>query len=314
VNVVLYALGELCRRRPAAAPLAATRPVATRPAGNVLAGKLHRQRMERRMPCSLIRAIAPAGRYVWLAGRRTMPGEQEGLARYDYRSDRWELLLDSEGVLADEINCLAADAGGLWIGTSTIRRRWNHGLWRYDPQARRSRRYTTDDGLVDHDVYDLAADGDALYVATRSGLARLDRKTGTWSKDPTHCRNYLDLTLCLAVDARYVWAGRSDGLRRLDKRDKAYTRFNAANSPVDGMVNALARQGGRLWISNPPRVLTFHNGKFATPDLPAALKAAEVLAAAGYCGGNVEECRVRQNQNQICRGHYSWRVTFHKFD
>lgn len=41
---------------------------------------------------------------------------------------------------------------------------------------------------------------------------------------------------------------------------------------------------------------------------------AEVLAAAGYCGGNAEECRVRQNQNQICRGHYSWKVTFHKFD
>lgn len=41
---------------------------------------------------------------------------------------------------------------------------------------------------------------------------------------------------------------------------------------------------------------------------------AEVLAANGYCGGNVEECRVRQNQNQVCRGHYSWKVTFHKFD
>jgi uncharacterized protein YraI len=41
---------------------------------------------------------------------------------------------------------------------------------------------------------------------------------------------------------------------------------------------------------------------------------AEVLAANGYCGGNVEECRVRQQQNQVCRGHYSWKVTFHKFD
>ncbi len=41
---------------------------------------------------------------------------------------------------------------------------------------------------------------------------------------------------------------------------------------------------------------------------------AEVLAANGYCGGNVEECRARQNQNQVCRGHYSWKVTFHKFD
>lgn len=41
---------------------------------------------------------------------------------------------------------------------------------------------------------------------------------------------------------------------------------------------------------------------------------AEVLAANGYCDGSVEKCRAAQQQNQVCRGHYSWRVTFHKFD
>ncbi|MCB9076486.1 MAG: SH3 domain-containing protein [Anaerolineaceae bacterium] len=41
---------------------------------------------------------------------------------------------------------------------------------------------------------------------------------------------------------------------------------------------------------------------------------AEVLAAKGYCDGSVETCRWAQNHNQVCRGHYSWRVTFHKFD
>jgi uncharacterized protein YraI len=41
---------------------------------------------------------------------------------------------------------------------------------------------------------------------------------------------------------------------------------------------------------------------------------AEVLAANGYCDGSVEKCRVAQNQNQVCRGHYSYRVTFHKLD
>jgi hypothetical protein len=41
---------------------------------------------------------------------------------------------------------------------------------------------------------------------------------------------------------------------------------------------------------------------------------AEVLAANGYCDGNVETCRWAQQHNQVCRGHYSWRVTFHKFD
>lgn len=41
---------------------------------------------------------------------------------------------------------------------------------------------------------------------------------------------------------------------------------------------------------------------------------AEVLAANGYCDGSVDKCRWAQQNNQICRGHYSYRVTFHKFD
>lgn len=41
---------------------------------------------------------------------------------------------------------------------------------------------------------------------------------------------------------------------------------------------------------------------------------AEVLAANGYCEGRVEKCREAQQHNQVCRGHYSWRVTFHKFN
>jgi hypothetical protein len=41
---------------------------------------------------------------------------------------------------------------------------------------------------------------------------------------------------------------------------------------------------------------------------------AEVLAANGYCEGDVEKCRAAQQSNQVCRGHYSWKVTFHKFD
>lgn len=40
----------------------------------------------------------------------------------------------------------------------------------------------------------------------------------------------------------------------------------------------------------------------------------EMLAAAGYCEGDVEKCRIAHQNNQVCRGHYSWRVTFHKFD
>jgi hypothetical protein len=41
---------------------------------------------------------------------------------------------------------------------------------------------------------------------------------------------------------------------------------------------------------------------------------AEVLAEKGYCGGSVEQCEHDRQHNGVCRGHYSWRVTFHKFD
>jgi uncharacterized protein YraI len=41
---------------------------------------------------------------------------------------------------------------------------------------------------------------------------------------------------------------------------------------------------------------------------------ADVLAANGYCGGSVEQCEHDRQHNGVCRGHYSWRVTFHKFD
>ena len=41
---------------------------------------------------------------------------------------------------------------------------------------------------------------------------------------------------------------------------------------------------------------------------------AEVLAANGYCEGRVDTCEHARNNNQVCRGHYSWRVTFHKLE
>ncbi len=280
-NIVIYALTELYKRQLAALRSPPASGPAPPAAAGAFLGRLRRYRMQPKLPCNLIRDIAPAGRYVWFGGRRMLPGEQEGLGRYDYDTDSWRLFLDSEGVLADEINALAADdRGQLWIGTSTLRRRWNYGLWRYDPKAGRSRRYTQADGLVDFDVYDLLVAGDRLYAATRSGLAIFDRPTGRWSKDPTHHRNYVDLTLCLAFDGRHLWMGRAPGLRRLDTRTGRYHQFDARNSPIDGMVNALVADGDRLWVSNPPKLWVYRDGRFSTDPAAAQVAAAGVRDAA----------------------------------
>jgi len=281
VNVVMYVLRELHRRRVARPASPAEQPTARAvESGEFLPTPLRTYRMKPLMPCNLIRAIAPAARYVWFGGRRTLPGEQEGIAQYDYETDSWRMLLDSEGVLADEINCLVSDGQGLWIGTSTIRRRWNYGLWYYDPKAQRSRRYTEKDGLVDNDVYDLAVCGDELWVATRSGVARYDRKSQTWSKDPGRHRTYVDLTVCLAVGDRYVWFGRANGLRRYDRRTGKYTDFDRSNSPVRGMVDVLVRDGQTLWISCSIGLLTYRNGRFTARAETRNIAAASVLCGA----------------------------------
>lgn len=281
VNVVLYALRQRCGEAGVQALAESAGP--TNPPvvwGAPLGAPLRTYRMERRLPYSMILAILPAGPAVWFAGRRNLPGEQDGLARYDYDTDSWKLFTDSEGMLADEVNCLAADDEGLWIGTSTARWHWNQGLWRYDFTTRRSTRHTVEEGLVDNDIYALACDGDDLWAATRSGLARWNRRTRVWSGDPPHNRSYRDMTYCLAVDAHDVWYGCTTSLRCYDKQQGVSTQYDASNSLVDGMVNALVKDGPRLWISAPPHLFAFGSGVFAEPDETREIAAADVLCGA----------------------------------
>ncbi len=281
VNVVMYALRQRCDGTNAR-PI----PESTGPAnppvvwGSPVGEPARTYRMERRLPYNQILAIVPAGQTVWFAGRRNLPGEQDGIARYDYETDSWKVLTDSEGVLADEINCLAADHDGLWIGTSTARWHWNQGLWRYDFATQLSTRHTVEEGLVDNDVYALACDGDELWAATRSGLAHWNRRTHAWTDDPSHSSSYRDTTCCLAVDAHDVWYGRTTGLRRYDKQQGVFTQYDASNSPIDGMVNALVKDGPRLWISAPPHLFAFCNGAFSEPVETREIAAADVLCCA----------------------------------
>jgi len=271
VNVVMYVLGELQRRQ----ELAATTPTARTGASSAtcpsFAGAVREYRMKPQMPCSLILGIAPAGRHgtpcvvggaadvAWRAGgprpvrlpERTV-GDLPGFRGCAGGRDQLPGLGGEGDLDRDLLSLLAVEPRPVALRP---RRRWNHGLWHYDPAARKSRRFTAADGLVDERVYDLLVRRDNLYAATRRGLARLDLKTGRWHKDPAHSENYTDAALC------YVWAGRTSGLLRYDTREDAYKLFDRSNSPVGGMVNALAADGRRLWVAAQDALLTYRDGK-----------------------------------------------------
>jgi hypothetical protein len=86
-------------------------------------------------------------------------------------------------------------------------------------------------------------------------------------------------------------ASGSDGLGRL----KIELWSNTMSLQVQGHVD------GTAYTSEQTLPLSTRD-----EDIPA-----EWLFAGGYCG-SIEECQLRQKTNGLCRGHYSFEVTFQR--
>jgi len=236
-------------------------------------GILHRHyRMKKLMPCGMITAIEPAGRYVWFGGWELRPGEEHGLARYDKRTRKWELFLESEGVIADEINAIAADGEKLWIGSGSDWR-WNRGLHLYDPKKQTSRRFTQKDGLPHWRVRGIAVLDDDVWIATMGGVGRYHKKTGTWTpftKKGGHLAG--DFTTCVYADDAHVWVGTYGGLEMYDTRTGRWRSLNKQNSLFRSAVIDIAGGEEKVWFLTQHRVITYDrtSREFSRPPILAA--------------------------------------------
>ena len=214
--------------------------------------------MKKLMPCGTVTAIAPAGRYVWFGGWSLRPGEEHGLARYDKRARKWQLFLESEGVIADEINTLAVDGEYLWIGSNTDWL-WNRGPHRYNPKDHTNKRFDkAEGGLPYWRVRDVAVLDDALWVATMGGVARYDKKAQTWR---TYSMETGDLasnfTICIRADEQNVWLGSYSGLEVYDRKTGRWKLFDSKNSVFPSAVQDIAADKDKVWFLSPPAIITY---------------------------------------------------------
>jgi len=117
INLLLHALRQHLGK---ASPPTIAAPKTPLPQGKPLpAGAVTNYPMQRQLPCNHITAIAADDRFVWVGGFSYMPGEDEGLARYDKRANRWRVFMDAEGILSEEVNCLALMENKVLVGSDT---------------------------------------------------------------------------------------------------------------------------------------------------------------------------------------------------
>ncbi|HUU97020.1 MAG TPA: hypothetical protein VM487_14870 [Phycisphaerae bacterium] len=217
---------------------------------------LHRHyRMKKLMPTGTITAIEPAGRYVWFGGWALRPGEDQGLALYDKQADRWELFLESEQMIADEIATLATEGNRIWVGSHSDWL-WNRGLHCYDPETHTNTRYDRDDGLPHWRITGVVPLPEALWVATMSGVARLDRKTQAWmtftQEDGKIASNF---TTCMHADDRNVYVGTFAGFEVCSRRTGKWRSFTTENSILPTAVTDIDSDGQSVWLLSEPDIV-----------------------------------------------------------
>ena len=280
VNLLDFALRQHLGR--AEAPAGAKSPSSLPAPGRLPQGAVRNDPMRRQLASSTITAMAADERYVWFGGFTFLPGEDEGLARYDKRQWRWRVFMDAEGILSEEINCLVVDRGKVLVGADTWK--WTKGMAVFDPSTGKWRTINTRDGLPHNRVVAIARDGEDLWLACRQGLAVLrGGKTPAEVIRTDVMPKGGGFMIGVIADGRYVWANHFKGVARYDKKLNRWEKVSDLTPLIGQHALDMANGGGATWFLAPhakgTRLVRF-NGAFAewpaarTVDLRAACSVA----------------------------------------
>jgi len=139
------------------------------------------------------------------------------------------------------VNCLAAAAGLVWVGTPRGLIRWTTTTDPPTPAV-----LTTIDGLPSDRITAISLDQKGgVWVTTPKGVSRFFG--GSWTNYPKPPVGDLVVGIVASSDGEHAWVGGSDGIARL--RDGQWERFAAGTT-----VTSLASDGGSgVWIGTSGR-------------------------------------------------------------
>jgi hypothetical protein len=243
INIVLFALSQHAPRPEP--PRIARRDLP--PATALPLTAVHVYRMERRLPCDHIRAIAAGQDAAWFGGWTYLPGEDEGLTRYDRKTGEFRLFRDAEGVLAEEINALALHRGKVLVGADTWK--FSRGLSVFVPGQRRWNSYTRRDGLPHDRVLDIQVRGDDVWLACRSGLAVWDTRRKSFRAVDVPGGGSRNFMISILATPHAVWVNNFEHVWRHDPEQKTWTKAEALTPLLRGSAASLACDEGHVYIA-----------------------------------------------------------------
>lgn len=185
-----------------------------------------------------------------------------GLNRFDPRTESFEAFKhderDPKSLSSNVINTLALSLdGSIWAGTP------GDGLNNFDPQTQKSTRYRYDPdqpgSLSNNIVYAILETGDGtLWVGTSSGLNRLDKNTGTFSRYFGDAETGLSssyITELLEGADGNIWVGTiGGGLNRYNPTTDTFKAYrseseNPSSLCHDDILNLTESADGSIWAA-----------------------------------------------------------------
>ncbi|MDK1030913.1 MAG: DUF4159 domain-containing protein [Planctomycetia bacterium] len=285
VNVLLFALRKHVKeaQEPAEAAGKSSLPAPAR----LPRDAVRNYPMRRRLPTNFITAMASDERHVWFGGFAFLPGEDEGLGRFDKSTGRWRIFMDAEGVLADEINTLTLKGDKVLVGADTWK--WSKGMATFDPARGTWKTLTTKEGLPHNRVITIAKDGDDLWIACRRGIGFLagGAKRVTAVKSDVFPQGVAYM-IGLMVDKRYVWANHFAGVARFDKQAKKWEALADVTPLIPSHAKDMAFGGKYAWFlpTGPKGVqlvrYEYKTGKFVRWDASANTDLRRAISLAVY--------------------------------
>ncbi len=183
-----------------------------------------------------LRYVEVGGDYLWFASSK-------GVSRYNIDSKSWDAFTIKDGLISNEVNCIAIEwkegvfrrnpTQRVWFGT-------NSGLSVYDMKNNEWQSYTVKDGLIANKIRCISARRDWIWVGTEQGASAYQHKKDRWQSHSTFPGIASPSVTAIYHDSAYVWIGTHSGLARYNYKHKQWEHFTLQSSSWIG-----ARGGNR---------------------------------------------------------------------
>jgi len=241
--------------------------------------------------------------YVWIA-------TEKGVNRYDRKADQWKFFTVSDGLISNQVNCVAPEfvegllgrksGDEVWFGTDS-------GVSVYNKKTGSWASFTTKDGLIHNKVNAISARGGDVWIGTDKGVSMYDKKKRLWMSYSNFPGILTAKVTAVYHQHDYAWIGTEEGLARYNYRYRKWEYFRTTGSlwysPLGGMrstedsplignvIHTIDGEGRYVYIATDVSLVVFDN------------VAAQNLSneQSGYSGSGRRE-RTQENERYRPRG------------